>query len=84
MAIFATCLATYGFPGVVSVDVATMDAARALRSPSNMTDGTRVLVRLDGRMANARFLRLASFALDSALPVRTFFSWPGVSYGMAN
>lgn len=41
LASFATYLATYGFLGCVSVNVATLDAARALRSmPSNMTDET--------------------------------------------
>ncbi len=46
--------------------------------PSNMTDETRVLARLDGRMANAPLsAALASLALESALPVRAFFSWPG-------
>ncbi|WAH96983.1 TnsA-like heteromeric transposase endonuclease subunit [Arthrobacter sp. MMS18-M83] len=79
MAIFATYLATYGFPGFVSVNLATMDAAAALRSmPSNMTDETRVLARLDGRMTNAPLsVALASLGLESALPVRTFFSWQG-------
>lgn len=46
--------------------------------PSNMTDETRVLARLDGRIANAPLSgALASFALESALPVRSFFSWQG-------
>ncbi|MFC4753332.1 TnsA-like heteromeric transposase endonuclease subunit [Dietzia aurantiaca] len=56
-----------------------MDAARALRSmPANLTDETRVLARLDGRMANVPVSSaLGSFAVESALPVRAFFSWPG-------
>jgi hypothetical protein len=56
-----------------------MDAAGALRSmPSNMTDETRVLARLDGRMANVRVsTALSSLALESALPVREFFAWRG-------
>jgi hypothetical protein len=46
--------------------------------PSNMTDEIRVLARLDGRMANAPLsAALGSLALESALPVRAFFSWPG-------
>lgn len=79
MAIFATYLATYGFLGFVSVNLATMDAVSPLRSlPSNMTDETRVLARLDGRMANTPLSgALASLGLESALPVRAFFSWQG-------
>ncbi|WP_252615090.1 TnsA-like heteromeric transposase endonuclease subunit [Pseudarthrobacter raffinosi] len=79
MAIFATYLATYGFLGFVSVNLATMDAVSPLRSlPSNMTDETRLLARLDGRMANTPLSgALASLGLESALPVRAFFSWQG-------
>jgi hypothetical protein len=79
LASFATYLATYGFLGFVSVNVATMVAAAALRSmPSNMTDETRVLARLDGRMVNTPlFGAVASLGLESALPVRAFFSWQG-------
>ncbi|MGY2747786.1 hypothetical protein ACVWZ8_004968 [Arthrobacter sp. UYCu723] len=79
MAIFATYLATYGFLGFVSVNLATMDAVKPLRAlPSNMTDGTRVLARLDGRMVNTPLSgALASLGLESALPVRAFFSWTG-------
>lgn len=43
-----------------------------------MTDETRMLARLDGRMANAPLsAALASLTLESALPVRAFFSWQG-------
>ncbi|WP_427017759.1 TnsA-like heteromeric transposase endonuclease subunit [Pseudarthrobacter sp. P1] len=43
-----------------------------------MTDGTRVLARLDGRMANAPLSgAVSSLVLESALPVRAFFAWPG-------
>jgi hypothetical protein len=53
--------------------------------PSNMTDETRVLARLNGRMANTPLTgALASLGLESALPVRAFFSWPGIPSGMAN
>lgn len=46
--------------------------------PSNKTDETRVLARLDGRMANTPLSGdLASLGLESAFPVRAFFSWPG-------
>ncbi|WP_426975418.1 hypothetical protein ACQCSU_11660 [Pseudarthrobacter sp. O4] len=56
-----------------------MDAAGGLRSmPSNMTDEPRLLARLDGRMANAPVsVALASLALETALPVRAFFSCQG-------
>lgn len=37
-----------------------------------------MLTRLDGRMTNAPLsAALASLGLESALPVRTFFSWQG-------
>ncbi len=43
-----------------------------------MTDETRVLARLDGRMVNAPLsAAVASLVLESVLPGRAFFSWPG-------
>lgn len=51
----------------------------ALRSlPANVTDSARILARLDGRILNEPVLpACASLRLESSLPVRSFFSWPG-------
>ena len=51
----------------------------ALRSlPTNMTDTTRVLLRLDGSLRNEMVGgRVVSLSVESALPVRQFFAWPG-------
>ncbi|WP_427019132.1 TnsA-like heteromeric transposase endonuclease subunit (plasmid) [Pseudarthrobacter sp. P1] len=56
-----------------------MEVAGGLRSmPSNMADEGRLLACLVDGMANAPVsTALASLALESALPVRAFFSWPG-------
>lgn len=44
----------------------------------NVTDSVRILARLDGRMVDEPVLSAwASLGLESALPVRSFLSWPG-------
>ncbi len=46
--------------------------------PRNMTDTTRIVLRLDGSVRNeAVSPELASLPTESALPIRRFFSWPG-------
>lgn len=46
--------------------------------PRNVTDTTRVLVRLDDAFRNdAVSLEVASLPAERALPIREFFSWPG-------
>lgn len=56
-----------------------MAECEALRSlPANATDSARILARLDGRMLDEPVLpACASLRLESSLPVRSFFSWPG-------
>jgi hypothetical protein len=54
-------------------------ATPSLRSlPRNVTDVTRVLLRLDGAVRNdAVSPEVASLPTESALPIRQFFAWPG-------
>jgi hypothetical protein len=54
-------------------------ARSALRSlPRNVTDVTRVLMRLDGAVRNAPVsAEVASLPTEDALPIRQFFAWPG-------
>ncbi|MHC6593718.1 TnsA-like heteromeric transposase endonuclease subunit [Arthrobacter sp. C152] len=52
------------------------DALRSL--PVNATDSARILARLGGCMLDEPVLSAwASLGLEHALPVRSFFSWPG-------
>lgn len=47
-------------------------------SPRNVTDVTRVLVRLDGGVRNdAVSAKVASLRTEDALPIRQFYTWPG-------
>lgn len=56
-----------------------MAECEALKSlPTNATESPRILARLGGRMLDEPALSAwASLGLESALPVRSFFSWPG-------
>jgi hypothetical protein len=54
-------------------------ARAGLRSlPRNVTDVTRVLLRLDGAVRNdVVSAEVASLPTEDALPIRQFYAWPG-------
>jgi hypothetical protein len=55
-----------------------MSMTRFRSLPRNMTDTTRVLLRLNGSVHNdAVTPEVASLPTEGALPIRQFFSWPG-------